>query len=273
MTYWLRLVSLGFPLLLALAPGLAPAAGNVTAVNKNGSLVLTGDDDPNGVLLDPGGSADEIVVSGSPGTLINGFPLGQAIGGITRNVSADLGDGSDALVLNDVQLPNRLLVKLGTGDDGFDFTDGSVAENVSVQGGKGEDEIAFSTMSIGRNLQIKSEGDPDTVALDLVTVGRNTTLTTGDGDDTVFIGGDSQLNGRLKINTDRGLDQVELADSTVVDKLGISLGSEDDAVALGGVTTDDAVLLDGGAGVDTYTDDGGNAFSVAPVLKKIEIVN
>ena len=128
-------------------------------------------------------------------------------------------------------------------------------------------------MSIGRNLKIKSEGETDSVSLDLVTVGRNTTLSSGDGDDTVVVGGSSQLNGRLKITTARGADQVELADSTFVDKVGVSLGTEDDVVTLGGVSTQDAVLLDGGSGTDTYTDEGGNSFGVQPVLKKIEIVN
>lgn len=272
MAHSVRSIALVLVALSSLAPGIA-AAGNVDAVNKGGSLVITGDGSPNGVFLDPGLNPDEFVVTPFFGTTVNGFPVPAVISGITRNVNVDLDDGDDDLIVNDAVVPSRLLVKLGTGNDTFDYTDGSVVGNASVQGGKGADDIGISTIAVGGNLKIKSEGDADEIGLDLVTVGRNTTITSGDGDDTVFIGGSSQLNGRLKVSTDRGTDAVTLDDSTVVGKVGVSLGTEDDHVTAGAMSFDDPVVFDGGSGTDTYTDDGGNSFSVPLFLKKIEIIN
>jgi hypothetical protein len=271
--YALRTLTLAFVTLLALG-GLAHADGNVTAQNKGGSLVVIGDGSANGVFIEPGPGANQLVVGGFNGTTVNGSLLPQVISGIAKNVNVNLEDGDDDLVIQDVQVPGRLLVKLDTGDDTFDYTDGSVAGNASVKAGKGVDQVIFSTMSVGGNLKIKGEGEPDDIGLDLVSVTKNTTITGGDGDDTVFVAGGSAFTGRFKVASDRGFDQVDLEDSTFTNKVSVALGAENDEVSLGGITAQNLVTLDGGSGIDTYTDDGGNTFNGPPlVLKKIEIVN
>jgi hypothetical protein len=274
MTQCVRLVSLAVVGWLAFGSGLASAAGNVIAYNKGGSLVVVGDPAHNDISITPGMASDEFVVTGFGGTTINFSALPQTFVQIIGNFNVDMDDGSDSLVIEDAPVPCRLLVKLGDGDDTFDFTDGTVVGNVSVRGGDGMDDITLSTVLIGGTVTMKSENGDDSIFLDQVTINRNAKLSGGDDDDQMTIAGGSEVVGTLKAGGDGGFDQIDLQDSTFTDVVKVGLGSENDEVILGGVTTTNNVRLDGGANIDTYTDDGGNAFNGgAPTLIKIEIVN
>jgi hypothetical protein len=274
MTHGLRLVSLAVVGCLALAPGIGWAAGNVIAYNKGGSLIIVGDSLDNDISITPGGASDEFVVEGFNGTTVN-FSGGPALFiQIIGNLSIDMDDGDDDVIVQDVPVPSRLLVQLGDGDDTFDFTDGMVTGNVSVKAGSGNDMVALSTLLIGGTVIIKGENDADNIILDQVTVNRNLKLSGGDGDDEITVAGTSEIVGTFKATGDRGFDQVNLQDSMFTNVVKVSLGSENDDIVLGGVTTGSKVRLDGGSGVDTFTDDGGNAFNGgAPTLIKIEILN
>ena len=81
-----------------------PLAGDVTAVVSNGVLRLEGDELANDVVIDQVGLAAHQfrVSSGASATTINNNAAPQIFSFVTRDIRAELGDGSDILAVNGV---------------------------------------------------------------------------------------------------------------------------------------------------------------------------
>jgi hypothetical protein len=98
----------------------AMLAGDVTVRVDGSDLVVTGDDNPNTVLIEGTGIAGQYVIQGDDTNVFyNGQLQGAAfiVTGATGNIIVDLNDGDDSLGINNVNV-DRLIIDT---DDGADI--------------------------------------------------------------------------------------------------------------------------------------------------------
>lgn len=197
----------------------AMMAGDVAASVEGGMLFLGGDAAANGVLVRQGSGGLEVVgtTAGGTATTINGSASFVATG-VTRGVTARLGDGNDSIRLANsagpVALPGAVVVETGRGSDqvsGRINNGGAVTFNL----GPGADKATLGPSSLG-TLAINTdpflaEGSAaDQVTLTGVRAARTAAIRTGAGNDTVKIDGDSSFPLSLTVSVDAGNDRVDI---------------------------------------------------------------
>lgn len=246
-----------FLLILVLAPDVALARFNVTAVRVGPNLVITGDADPNGVSITQGNRSDVFAVAGLNGTTINGLAVTFFIGDVTGNIDVRLGGGDDELVVEDIAVPDSMEVKLDAGDDVVDYRGGSVADELEVNGNDGADDVSVQSV-VADELTVFGDAGQDTVAIGSFS-GRRLYVSAGRDDDLIYVDR-AQTSGRASIHL-VGPDRAELADSTL-SSMYLSLGSDNNVVVLTRVSVDeDATAKGHKKGRHVVRDGGGNTFA------------
>lgn len=256
-----------------LVPSLALAAGNITITRhetkKREITDIRGDAAATEVSLARGETADEIVVTGSNGTTLNGADAPVVITDVS-DVRVRLAGGRDVLTVErGVLVPAKLDVDLGPGNDVIYVAGGSYG-SLYIDGDSGVDEIAVTSVTTDGLLRIDGEEDDDNISVTSSLVGGTCYFDGGRGDDTWLI--DALFGQYVRLDTDEGVDAVLIERSQLSGKLSVDLGRRDDEIILHAVVVDGLVTLDGGGDVDTYVDVGDNTFRGGLELKRIEIV-
>lgn len=174
--------------LAACWPGVAAAAGNVTASVVNGKLAVVGDAAGNHLLVtsDFNEEDDELVrIVGEDGTTVNGGASFVAVG-VTGNASFKLAGGEDELLIGETEdFPSSLDIDMGTGNDLVDLTDTRADQTLNVRLGDGDDELTTSVAIAEKKLSVSAgEGDDTCTFFDLLAAGGRITVATQDGTDT-----------------------------------------------------------------------------------------
>lgn len=256
---------------LTLGATAAHAAGNVTAAVFDGSLRLTGDGAGNAVRVAPGPDPDSIELEGLSGTTINSL-VTTVITGITRNVKGDLGAGDDEVYVEDLEVAHDLEIVTGPGVDVVDLTDVQVGDDTRITTGPDIDSVVLSTDVFGGRLILQTDAGDDVVGLDLVTVVDRAKLATGQGNDTLTISGSSEFLDSVSVQTIAGNDSVTVDEASFNAPVTFTLADDTDAATISNSVFADRVEVNGGPGSDSYTNGGGNSFSVGVALKKIETI-
>ena len=155
------------------SPGLALAAGDVAAVVKKGSLVLTGDADGNEITIDQAGlGAGELRVTPGLGTTLNGAAAPAVFPGVTGGITAKLGDGNNDLVLDGVNLAGDVAIALGDQGDTV-MLGGTFGGDATLTFGDGKNSLSFAdASSIAGDLKIKAKNGDDLLSVaEQVTIG------------------------------------------------------------------------------------------------------
>lgn len=256
-------------LLSAFAAPSAFAAGNVTAILFAGSLKVTGDVVGNAIRVAPGANENEVELEGLDGTTVNGQVL-TSVAGVTRNVKIDLSDGGDELYMEDLQVPQDLEIITGAGVDVVDLTDCEVGDDTRIATGIDDDDVVLSTDVFGGRLFIQTDAGNDSIGLDLVMALDKVRIANGQGDDDVTIGGASEFLGKVRFQAIAGHDTITVDDAAFNASTQITFAGGNDAATFSNATFASRVELNGGAGIDSYTDGGGNSFAVGLAVKKVE---
>lgn len=253
-------------------------AGDVfVSVSGDGTLLIRGDAESNGIAVTTGDSGGEVIVAGLPSvggeaTSINGAFERVSFSGVSNGIRADLGDGDDNARLFDMRLRGSVNIATGDGDD-----------VVSVGGAAGSNGQMNSLFTGGLNIST-GEGN-DGVRVGSAGIFRGVSFATGDGDDIVTIDG-SRLRGSSQIVTDGGADNVNVSRS-LVSSIRMGTGAGDDRVNLAsssfvavGVSTGDdsdqvvvedvrakAAFFNGGSDADRLVFNGQNRFGLITINK------
>ncbi len=165
-------------------------AGGITAVFANGALTLTGDADANQLQITQQVD-DRLVLTPMMGTQVRfgnagayqNTPLTMPAP-VTGNLSVNLLDGNDQLILDQVRLPRNVTIHGANGDNATSLQDVSVGGNLSITHQSGDDATTTSgNIAVVGNLSI-SHGNGASVIEDLLgtmVVGGNATLSDGTG--------------------------------------------------------------------------------------------
>ncbi|MEZ6058363.1 MAG: hypothetical protein R3C01_16810 [Planctomycetaceae bacterium] len=230
-------------------------AGNVTAVMKGSTLVITGDAADNGVFVegqtDGTWTVESDAIFGGDTTTINGSSIFQTPEGV-KKIVVNMGDGND-----------RLYVLAVT----FDGPGGTDLDSLTIKMGDGNDSIGQLGILTGL-LDIHAKK----VSVDL-----------GNGDDSCQIatdvfGLDDTVIGTLNVKGGNGDDKVSISGCEIQKSLSVNLGAGDDTLSLGspfqgtlqGNTFGTKTSFNGGKGLDELIDFGNNTGVKEPKVKAFE---
>jgi hypothetical protein len=208
--------------LLVVAVGAAVAWGDVTTTLEGSRLVVSGDGEPESLVIEPGDGG--IAVRGFGGTLVDGAAA-VTVAGVQRLVLR-LHEGGDDVTVRNVELPQGLDVRSGGGNDDV-VLDGVVTRRARVRTGNGWDAVRAYGPSRLSQLRVSTGAGRDVVVLDGVRV---------PGDVRVHAGNDD--------------DDVTFFATEVGDDVDVNLGNDDDVLVLADVVVWDDTDLDGDDGHD-----------------------
>lgn len=266
-----------FPSFEFLEPRALLSAGvDVLASVVHGNLNIRGTAAADVILLDQAGlNADQVRITGSGGTTING-QASVVLSGLTGKVDIRMGAGDDSVTLEDMSLPSNVSVDGQKGDNTLSLDTVQIAQSLVITNSASRSStIAIGDTTIGKDLMILPCSGAETIALRSVEVQRNSLLVSGKGADVVTVD-DSTFHGSVKLYTGQGADAVQidangdpLDSPTLFDgRVTILLGGDDDTLRLGvaGDTGNRSVFaakatFDGGAGIDALFNFDGNTYT------------
>src|SRR5688572_10538234 len=239
-------------LLASLSSRLA-ADGNVRAfVDSRGTLVVVGDDADNRVVVGRVGGGGAFVVTGEVFTTVNGT---DEVILSADDVEIFMRAGNDEARV-DGAVPGFVHISGGAGNDRLSLGDPVVSGFARLDGGAGDDHLGVEgTVAAGGLRLIGGSGDDEVHLLSASEVRDRAVIELGAGDDVVVVF-DHRIEGLFRIDGGSGADTVTIQDSTVTQdavlvlsagndevivdgsvfggRLKIALGSQDDALTIGG---------------------------------------
>ncbi len=245
-------------------------AGDVSVNVIDGSLVIRGDMEANGVAVTAGDMRGEFIIAGLPvgdaATSINGVFDRVVVSGISRGMHLALGDGDDLANVFDVNVRGNVSIQAGAGDDHVrvggprrDAADSTeiatrIGGRLLVDLGSGNDRLLVTAAALGRGLDVDGGAGDDDVAITDSRSRGFVGIRTGAGEDRVVIEGTRA--GLARIGTGAGADHVALVDSAF-SGVSVHAGDGDDRVELAGIRAR-AAWFQGGMGGDGLSLTGPN---------------
>jgi hypothetical protein len=230
--------------------------GNVTAVPDGGTLIITGDNSANGILVERI-DADSFRITGL-GTKVNGSFSAKQINGIVNGIGIDMRGGSDSVALKNLTVPGvGLGILLGGGNDALVLSNVRVNGVTAIDAGTGNDAIVIDQGTFRAGLAIKTRGGNDSVAITRSTVTGPLDVQLDAGTDALSMVNVNVIDGPLPIlpvieipENFQILEEAFLGNETGAIILG---GSGVDSVTLTGVQIDSLTQIDTAGSVDTVT--------------------
>ncbi len=245
-------------------------AGDITVSVMDGSLLIRGDAESNGVAITSGNAPGEFIVAGLPvddvATSINGIFDRAVVSGVSRGIHMTLGRGDDVANMFAANVRGNVSIQTGIGNDrvhmgGPRTQMGDAGEANTRIGGRlavdlseGDDHLLVSGVATGHGLDVEGGMGNDEV---LIRDSRLTGLVgigTGAGEDRVVVEGTRATWAHIRSGL--GADRVALVDS-VFAALSVNVGEGDDVVAVAGIRAR-AAWFQGGLGNDRLEIAGAN---------------
>jgi hypothetical protein len=186
-------------------------SGNVTASLLHGTLTLTGDQQANHVVLSQPGPG-KLTITPADGTTVNGHTTALTVGGVTGDLTIDLGRGADEVdfdLANPIALPGNLTIDYGSSYGG---NGNKITRTVNAAG---------DSLTVAHNLTIRYAAGNVLTEFDNLDVGGNVSVRHGFGDSTFTIdnvagaGSFSRVKGNVTILNTQGKAENSLFDTNV----------------------------------------------------------
>lgn len=251
-------------------------AGNVTAVISHGNLVITGDDDDNGIEIVPTAVANQVTITGTTvgtATSVNNAGSNNTVTlSFTGKLIVNMKDGDDNVFIGDVTGTNILTstgleVKMGDGDDDLTVDSNSVNGKTKIDLGDGDDTMNFTNSEVTGNAKFKGgRGDNSPMTIDTAVFDSNVKIKLGKHQNasSLLTVTNTQVTGKAAITGTRGVDDVTLGLDTF-GKLRVKLRGDDDLLTVNTVNVNTSTDLNGGSGDNTLTQLGTNDLGVLKV--------
>lgn len=211
-------------------------SGTVSAViDASGTLVVTGDDLANNIVISAGPNAGEVIVFGGRAgaqagteTRVNGALEPATLSGFGGEVRLNMQGGYDQVVVTNLALEGSLQAFLGAGNDRLSLqSHSSSATNVRLNDGSA---IATGPVRLGVFVSVNGGDGDDLITTSNTTVDGYLAFTAGAGNDTFAQSGagfaSNSVGGALTLNMEAGADIVQInylnvgADLTLDDSAG-----------------------------------------------------
>ena len=236
-------------------------AGDVGATLLDGSLILSGDNQSNEVLISTN-SDGNVSVAGQNGTTINGVDE-ILLDSLVEDLRVFLRGGDDVLFVEDVDIQQRTVVRGGSGSDSIGFLRSHVGDDLRIDSGARADSVSLDATKVMGDLVIKTGSGEDTVGIDESTFYGRTTIRTGGHSDRVAIR-NSVHESNVRVSTSGGSDFVSADGLTVNASTKIRTGGRNDYVFVNDTDFASRVEVKGNGGFDTLEVTGNSSFQQAP---------
>lgn len=186
-------------------------AGDVSVAVRDGSLLLTGDDAPNDVVIRRDGT--NLLVEGRNATRINGGTAAFQVAStqVNRDIIGNFFRGNDVVSITGVTLTGLVDLRTHRGDDRIDLQEVSARDVVLVTD-RGHDVAQLRQVTTTADLSLFLGRGDDVVGQSNVTVGGVWRIDgAGRGNKSIAVG-DLQVTGRTEIQLGRGNDQFAVVD-------------------------------------------------------------
>ena len=215
-------------------------AGDVAVQVTGGSLVLTGDQESNGVELVSTGVEGQYIVTGldagGDATTVNGESTALVVDGVTRSVHVRLGDGDDTLQAPNLNVDGPMRVRMGRGNDAVHIGDVEADEAVveitrglNVSLGDGDDRAGIANAKV-RGMRVSGGAGDDEIRI-RNTKNRIVRVAGRAGEDDIRL---NNVHARhIGIHSGANDDSVRVVDSKT-QRLFAHLGLGDDNIAING---------------------------------------
>jgi cyclophilin family peptidyl-prolyl cis-trans isomerase len=140
-------------------------SGNVTAAANGGSLVVTGDNAGNKILVASMGDDAVLIRSVDGTTTINGQAGPVVVDGLDGGYHFDMLGGDDTLFFDNPRHDGFLSVDLGDGNDTFILNNSDARMWTSIFGGAGNDFIMLGNSGFPKGVSIDSGAGNDQVTV------------------------------------------------------------------------------------------------------------
>lgn len=246
-------------------------AGDVTAIVAGNTLVISGDNASNEVLVSVNDSGN-IEVAGRNETTINGnnqvFEV-DLDDSMINDLRLFLAGGDDFAFVEDIEIENRLTIRGGAGSDTIGIFQVNVANDLYLDSGAGNDSVSVDRASIGDNLVIRTGGGEDFVGIDESDIRGRTVVDTGARHDRIAIR-DSIHQSRVRISSGGGSDFISADGLTVNDAARINSGGRSDNIFVNDSSFGSRLFARGAGGTDNLEVTGDSEFSTNPRLSSFE---
>ncbi len=236
-------------------------AGDVAVILAGNSLILSGDNQDNEIILSTNNDGD-IEITGANGTSVNGMDE-VAVDAVIEDLRIFLRAGDDMVSVEDVDVAGNAIVRGGSGSDAIGFLRSDIGGNLRIDSGGQADFISVETVETGEDLVIISGGGEDTVGVDDSTINGRTNIRSGARHDRVVIR-NSIHQSRVRISTSGGSDFVSADGLTVNGPANISLGGRADNLFVNQSDFNAPLLALGGGSNDILEVTGNSSFSSTP---------
>ena len=223
--------------------------GNVAARVAGNNLILTGDNGGNGVLVTTNHDG-WVTVIGLGNTTIAGQDQPWVLDGwatIPGDLRVNLHGGSDALILDEINVGDDVTVNTHAGNDFFLVEDLTTGGNLDFRSNSGDNSVFIRDTVVGDLARSITGAGNDGVLTDNLTVSGRT-IVRGAGGNDVFGSTYSMFGGDVSLNAGSGNDQVLIHEN--------AFGSR--------------VTLDGASGTDALDIDSATTANQTPVVRRFE---
>ncbi len=253
-----RLVpSIAFAVLAVLAVFSAAAhAGDITATVTGGSLHLVGTANAESLEIDQlGVGANEFRLVPSLGTTVNGMATPVTLGGVTKDVVIDLGNGGDGVVVAGVRVKRDVVIQGGmAGTIDVTLVGVTVDRDVRAATPISNVVLAVNSSTVRRNVRFDggSAGDVCNVIASLV---RGNVDQEGNGGGDLLRVDSSRVLGKITGDGGPSNDDLEVELTHCGKGVDWTGGDNNDSVLLHAADVDGDVKVDGAGGDDDVTID------------------
>ena len=223
-------------------------SGNVTASLSGGDLVITGDDQPNRIVVTQI-AAGRYQVTAEDNTTVNG-QSSKIISGVTDDIRIHLLRGPDHLTVQGVSVPDDLEIGTGFGPDQIvQILNTKIHGDLAVFTRDGNDGLLIQNVIVGKDgvgtAFIQTGDGNDSVEIQHMIVAGTATLRTGLGNDRINVSQEANF-GHFSISADGGNDLAIINQVAVKGTLTVDMGTGNDSLSVDNVIAF-AINLKGGS--------------------------
>jgi len=223
------------------------------AAASGSTLNVSSDADGSDLLVENVTGGVKVTAQGTSTLTVGGTPVASfTFNGVT-SVNFKLGEGDDSIALAAGLNLKNVSVNLGDGTNVFTATSANITGKLSVTGGTGLDQVTLDSV-VGKSASVSLGLGNDEISLLGASFSSTVSLTTGAGADTVTVDQNgisthATLGNNLTINTGEDNDSVTVHNATTK-KISIDTGDDDDTIDLANLTANGAISVQARAGAD-----------------------
>ena len=186
-------------------------SGAVSAIVKDGALIVRGDSAANVIVLDQAGlTADQVRVTGTGATTVNGQSVPVIVDGVTGGLFVRLAGGDDTVTFSDMNIAGGVSVKDFAGSNTLTANNVQIAADLVVQNGSRLSTTTLTNVTVAGVMDLLAVGGRQDVVVQSVDVQGTTSVVSEESNPITLTIDDSHFHGAVRIVGSKGSDTIQI---------------------------------------------------------------